>query len=783
MNANADRQLIRPGIDRFLLAGVCFVFGALAIFSPVWPGNNIEPHLGGLLVWAGVLELYDGFRRSEISSKKSARRSAAFSLLMGVLLVNTILFQPQALYIFVTILFGTDAVRYFLKFIREYRSRTFHWLDFVAGVGNLLLPLILLSDAEKVQDWALGSAVSLRMIAIGVNLLAAKTGLVEQVDVNVVASLGLSGNPYVENLAERLRREQEQSALYDRSTILVFIILLFFIHLGRMGFDRSMFGILSPLVATFGDMVIALVITYVVIAPTRYILLNLARNRAQQLWKWIGEVEEQKRKRFSLRNLAALWLTVRMRAEIRFAKVGYSLPVAVRTGLKLGLPWSAFLAAIMPVLGMSWYFDTENWASGIWDNWAASRTDEWRMAITRPAGEKFDANSFQLHPQGVNAHDDFSFVVIGDPGEGDASQLVLKDQLLEVSNHPNVKYVVISSDVVYPTGALRDYEKKFWMPFKGIKKPVYAIPGNHDWYDALDGFVATFFDPTEAKIALTSRTRADHNISSTTERGIDDMIARSDAWRKEYEVPTGFQKAPYFQINAGDFVFLTLETGVVRQIDSLQRKWLVNVLEASKGKFVMVVLGHPFYAIGEYQGKLNPNFDSLHDLLRKYQVPLVMAGDTHDLEYYLEPPINKETRTMHHFVNGGGGAYLSIGAAMAKPGSMPTSEFAFYPSREPLVRKITDNTAWYKSPAWWWARQLDGWPFSAEWLSAMFDYNVSPYFQSFMEIRVEHSRKRVTLIPYSNHGRIKWRDMTSTKGARPESASMDDFAEWVIPME
>ena len=52
---------------------------------------------------------------------------------------------------------------------------------------------------------------------------------------------------------------------------------------------------------------------------------------------------------------------------------------------------------------------------------------------------------------------------------------------------PDVKFVVISSDVVYPTGAMKDYEANFWLPFKGITKPVYAIPGNHDWYDALEG--------------------------------------------------------------------------------------------------------------------------------------------------------------------------------------------------------------------------------------------------------------------------------------------------------
>ena len=285
----------------------------------------------------------------------------------------------------------------------------------------------------------------------------------------------------------------------------------------------------------------------------------------------------------------------------------------------------------MPVLGMSWYFDTENWASGIWDKWAAGRADQWRMAISTASGEGMSADAFRLHPAGLSDTADFSFVVIGDPGEGDASQLILKDQIISVTNQPDVKFLVISSDVVYPTGTLKDYEKKFWMPFKGVTKPVYAIPGNHDWYDALDGFTATFFEPDAARRSMAARIRKDLYISPTNKKRIDQMIALSEKWRNEYEVSTGFQKAPYFQVSSGNFVFITLETGIKRQIDTLQHTWLRNVLEASKGKFVMVLLGHPFYAIGEYQGKMNPAFERLHQLLREYKVPLVMAGDTHTL--------------------------------------------------------------------------------------------------------------------------------------------------------
>ena len=768
------------GFDRWMWSGLCFLFAILSFFALAWPGNAIEHHLGELLIWAGLIELYDGFRRSEAAGRSTARWGGVVSLAMAVLLVNAILLQPKALYLFIIILFAVDAIRYVRAFIRLPKDASGRWFILAAGIGNLLLVASMFLWEEKGQTLVLSLAVGLRLAGTGLAMLVAKVGRLASVDEDVTAKIGLKGDPYVTSIAERIKVEEEASARYDRRWIVTFVVLLFIIHLGRMGLDRTVLGILSPLVATIGDMVIALIVTYAILAPLRLLLLKVMRRRAQRLWAWIAQKDEKDRRWYSPRGLAAAWLSQRIRAEVRFIKAGYSMPTAVRTGLKIGLPWAALLVAVMPVLGMSWYFDTENWASGIWDKWAANRADVWRMAMIRSSGEDLSARSFRVTPDGVRDSVDFSFVVIGDPGEGDASQLILKDQILEVSNQPDVKFVVISSDVVYPTGALRDYEKKFWMPFKGVKKPLYAIPGNHDWYDALDGFVATFFDSVSARAAMRARAEADLKLTSTTEANIDHALAQTQFWRGQYGVPTGYQKVPFFQVGTDDFVLITLETGVERQIDSLQMRWLRNVLEASKNKFVMVILGHPFYAIGEYQGSLNPRFEALHTQLKSHHVPLVMAGDTHDLEYYREP---YGEAIMHHFVNGGGGAYLSIGVQMADPAGLPTATYAFYPSRDPLVKKIEDNTKWYKRPAWWWTTALEGWPFSAEWLSAMFDYNVSPYFQSFMKISVERSRNRLVLVPYSNHGRLRWKDVTSSEDARPNGAGPEDLVEWVIPMK
>ena len=102
--------------------------------------------------------------------------------------------------------------------------------------------------------------------------------------------------------------------------------------------------------------------------------------------------------------------------------------------------------------------------------------------------------------------------------------------------------------------------------------------------------------------------------------------------------------------------------------------------------------------------------------------------------------------------------------------------------KEPLVEKIEANANGLEKLAWWYTRQFDGWPFSVEWLSGAFDYNVAPFLQSFMEIRVEPSAKRVRIIPYSQHGRLRWSDMTSSPALRPAGSDMQEWVEWSVPM-
>ena len=131
-------------------------------------------------------------------------------------------------------------------------------------------------------------------------------------------------------------------------------------------------------------------------------------------------------------------------------------------------------------------------------------------------------------------------------------------------------------------------------------------------------------------------------------------------------------------------------------------------------------------------------------------------------------------------MNGGGGAYLSFGTSLAWPAEPVTSQWAYYPSRHEVVEKIQAGTPWWKRPAWFWTLKLGAWPSSPEWLSAMFDYNVAPFFQSFVVVTVDPAARRLTLRPWGIHGPLTWSDFDRSTSAAAPGPAPDSAVEWVV---
>jgi hypothetical protein len=284
------------------------------------------------------------------------------------------------------------------------------------------------------------------------------------------------------------------------------------------------------------------------------------------------------------------------------------------------------------------------------------------------------------------------------------------------------------------------------------------------------------------------------------------MISEAARLRHEFGISSGWQRGPFFEFHTERFSLIAVDTGVLRTVDTQQWDWLKAALGRAQGKFKMVMLGHPLYAGGRYQGgpdgplagewtgpsgpspgiagraETEP-FVAIHRLLLEHQVEVVMAGDTHYFEYYRETyPRDEHPHVMHHFVNGGGGAYMSIGTPLDWPRVPAVPDCAFYPRTDVVVEKLDRETPIWKAPLWQWTKYLKAWPFTAEALAPAFDYNRAPYLRSFVEVRVENSMNRVRFIPHGVSGPLRWRELEAFGAMMPAENSSADIVEFIVPM-
>ena len=140
---------------------------------------------------------------------------------------------------------------------------------------------------------------------------------------------------------------------------------------------------------------------------------------------------------------------------------------------------------------LSWLRPSTLWQSrnDIIARHVSDPVDQMRVAWVRQARARARAaganEDFVVRLGGEDA---VSLLVAGDTGEGDASQYCVVPAL--VSQAGGAAAMVILSDVIYPTGDIGDYRDKFFRPYRALELPILAMPGNHDWYDGLHGFMA-----------------------------------------------------------------------------------------------------------------------------------------------------------------------------------------------------------------------------------------------------------------------------------------------------
>jgi len=756
------------------------VLGAIAMIaplvSPVWG----VPAVGVAIFLSGIVELADAWYSD---SSRTHYSSGIFSVLAGALISFQSAFAFSGLMVATSIVLLLDGGTNVVRAIRGRSDGSPLW-DFLNGAANVLLALIVWWLRDTIGVLGFGFFLGLRMAASGWQTLTVRSpdgsdDFDAPEDVHPNRALGLPPHPIIGFIHRESVAHARSRTPADFYWSVIFVVVFFAIHVGRLDAEWTWLGMLTPAAATVGDVVAALVLSLVVLLPLEMLWHRASRPIERAAWdRMLHDPTPESDQQWSER-VVRWWAEQRLRRSVARDLENDTLQGALRQLIRAGLPITAVLIAVHPIWGFSWYFNSENWATAVWQKIAESRVDEWREAMIDAAVRARGASSvtapgvFDVTVDGIGSGD-FSFLVIGDPGEGDPSQHALRDQLLLAARRDAVKFVVIASDVVYPVGAMKDYEPNFYLPLMGVEKPVLAIPGNHDWFNALDGFAANLMHPDTARAAIDARVKADLSLSSTTSDRIDQLIGSAARLRSLYRLRAGLQHAPFFELHAGGFSLIAIDTGIERRVDAKQLEWLTAALARSKGGLTMAIVGHPFYAAGRSQAG-GGSFKEVHDLLRSNGVQVMMAGDTHDFEYY------RDDRA-HYFVNGGGGAYLSIGTALDWPDRAALGDYAFYPRTDAVSAKLNAETPFWKWPAWWWIRRNGAWPFSVEALSAVFDFNRAPFFQSFAEVRVERSRHRVVIAVFGVDGALRWRDLQIGGAVMPPGTSSEDAVEFVLPL-
>ena len=440
--------------------------------------------------------------------------------------------------------------------------------------------------------YALGITLGLKLIVEGWTMFfAPERGWEDNEEPRDIAEhpdhrLGLEPNDTIRAINESILRNDPTVTGQNIYWSLTILGILFAIHFVRTDARWSFLELISPFTAVVGDAVVALFVGIMIVLPARMLWRWLTRPVERAAWWRIRDLDVKDEDPTPFERLLQLWAVNRMRFSHELLTMRYSLNYTFWRLLRFGLPATAVLVAVNSIWGFSWYFNSENWASAVYQEITKGRVDAWRKHMAEDAERAAIAAGvpaetvFAIEPRGINDAEDFGFLVIGDTGEGDPSQAVLRDQLLNAGNRPEIKFLLLSSDVIYPDGKMKDYERNFYLPFKGFAKPIYAIPGNHDWFDANEGFNANFLEPNSADIALRARLAEDLATDYvTTGTKFRDMILEAKRLREYYRVDNGHQRAPFFEMHTAGFSLIAVDTGILRRLDDKEKAWFEAALQ------------------------------------------------------------------------------------------------------------------------------------------------------------------------------------------------------------
>ena len=244
-------------------------------------------------------------------------------------------------------------------------------------------------------------------------------------------------------------------------------------------------------------------------------------------------------------------------------------------------------------------------------------------------------------PRSFADRDAFWIDYMADTGDGWRPTTTVLHALAQPSLHvddealPRGDLLIMGGDQVYPAGGVAAYESRLLAPMRAVSPErapstaplLLAIPGNHDWYDGLTGFVNTF-----------------------AQRDFLGM------WQT-------FQRRSYHCLQLPHRHWLVaVDIQLQCDIDVAQRRWFEAALAGlAEGDHVVLCIAEPTWVFRQQYAKDHgPQTRALVRFITKEKrarVVLWLAGDLHHYRR-MERVDERATKGAQYVTAGGGGAFL-----------------------------------------------------------------------------------------------------------------------------
>ncbi|MDA0638226.1 metallophosphoesterase [Nonomuraea sp. MCN248] len=421
--------------------------------------------------------------------------------------------------------------------------------------------------------------------------------------------------------------------------------------------------------------------------------------------------------------------------------------------------------------GFTWLNPVTLWKSrneilaGLFGDPSGEVREQW-VAALRERGADPD---FRITPE---VGESFDFLLVGDTGEGDASQYAVVPGMLKEG--AGTAFAILASDIIYPAGSGNDYRDKFFRPYKDYDAPIYAVPGNHDWYDGLGGFMRVFCDAS-------LKPKPDRGIRGLLWRKpetIDEpALAEARALRGR-PAQQAAQPGPYWVIDTPSLLIVGVDTGIKGTLDGEQTAWLRRVSLDPRPK--ILVTGKPIYTGNAYKPSELAGGGTVDDIVRdpRHRYVAAIGGDVHNYQRY---PVQVGDRVIQYIVSGGGGAFMHATHTIRRVdvGGVHEDDYRCYPLRGDSLSFYSQLYAKRLRMPWmyltpdeaacimadqiknkpvrpvgtvtitrrmrWAARLLGSWPWPfrlpvdrvfQHFLSELSDWDTPPFFKQFLRLSV-----------------------------------------------